>query len=31
MRKVKSYVEMQILVDDTGILTEVSRTMQGFD
>jgi hypothetical protein len=29
MRKVKSKVEMQTLVDDTGIFTEVSETTQG--
>jgi hypothetical protein len=29
MRKVKSKVEMQTLVDDAGIFTEVSRTAQG--
>jgi hypothetical protein len=31
MRKVKSKVEMQTLVDDVGIFTEVSRTTQDFD
>jgi hypothetical protein len=31
MRKVKSKVEMQTLVDDAGIFTEVSRTTQGLD
>jgi hypothetical protein len=31
MRKVKSKVEMQILVDDADIFTEVSRTTQGSD
>jgi hypothetical protein len=31
MRKLKSKVEMQTLVDDAGIFTEVSRTMQGPD
>jgi hypothetical protein len=31
MRKVKSKVEMQTLVNDTGIFTEVSGTMQGPD
>jgi hypothetical protein len=31
MQKVKSKVEMQTLMDDVGIFTEVSRTMQGFD
>jgi hypothetical protein len=31
MRKVKSSVEMQTLVDDAGILTKVSRTTQGPD
>jgi hypothetical protein len=29
MRKLKSKVEMQILVDDVGIFTEVSGTAQG--
>jgi hypothetical protein len=29
MRKLKRKVEMQTLVDDTGIFTKVSRTMQG--
>jgi hypothetical protein len=29
MRKVKSKVEMQTLVDDDGIFTEVSGTTQG--
>ena len=31
MRKLKSEVEMQTLVDDAGIFTEVSGTMQGSD
>jgi hypothetical protein len=31
MRKVKSKVEMQTLVDDAGIFTEVFRTMLGSD
>jgi hypothetical protein len=31
MRKVKSKVEMQTLVDDAGIFIEVSGTMQGPD
>jgi hypothetical protein len=31
MRKLKEKVEMQTLVDDTGIFTEVSRTTQGPD
>jgi hypothetical protein len=31
MRKLKSKVEMQTLVDDTGIFTEVSGTAQGPD
>jgi hypothetical protein len=31
MRKVKRKVEMQTLVDDTGIFTEVSGTVQGPD
>jgi hypothetical protein len=31
MRKVKSKVEMQTLVDDAGTFTEVSETMQGPD
>jgi hypothetical protein len=31
MQKVKSKVEMQTLVDDAGIFTEVSRTTQCFD
>jgi hypothetical protein len=31
MRKVKSKVEMQTLVDDTDILTEVFGTTQGSD
>jgi hypothetical protein len=31
MRKVKSNVEMQTLVDDAGIFTEVSGTTQGLD
>jgi hypothetical protein len=31
MRKVKSKVEMQALVDDAGIFSEVSETMQGSD
>jgi hypothetical protein len=30
MKKVKSKVEMQTLVDDAGIFTEVSGTTQGF-
>jgi hypothetical protein len=30
MRKVKSKVEMQTLVDDAGIFTEVSKATQGF-
>jgi hypothetical protein len=29
MRKLKSEVEMQTLVDDVGIFTEVSGTAQG--
>jgi hypothetical protein len=29
MRKLKSKVEMQLLVDDAGIFTEVSGTTQG--
>jgi hypothetical protein len=29
MRKLKSKVEMQTLVDEAGIFTEVSGTMQG--
>jgi hypothetical protein len=29
MRKVRSKVEMQILVDDVGIFTEVFGTTQG--
>jgi hypothetical protein len=29
MRKVKSKVEMQTLMDDAGIFTEVSGTTQG--
>jgi hypothetical protein len=29
MWKVKSKVDMQTLVDDVGIFTEVSETMQG--
>jgi hypothetical protein len=29
MRKVKSKVEMQTIVDDASIFTEVSKTMQG--
>jgi hypothetical protein len=29
MRKVKSKVEMQTLMDDADIFTEVSGTMQG--
>jgi hypothetical protein len=29
MRKLKSKVEMQIIVDDVGIFTEVSGTAQG--
>jgi hypothetical protein len=31
MWKLKSKVEMQTLVDDTGIFTEISRTTQGPD
>jgi hypothetical protein len=31
MRKLNSKVEMQTLVDDTDIFTEVSGTMQGSD
>jgi hypothetical protein len=31
MRKLKSKVEMQTLVADIGIFTEVSRTTQGPD
>jgi hypothetical protein len=31
MRKVKSKVEIQTLVDDAGIFTEVSETTQGSD
>ena len=31
MRKVKSKVEMQTLVDDAGIFTKVSGTAQGPD
>jgi hypothetical protein len=31
MQKVKSKVEMQTLMDDTSIFTEVSRTTQGPD
>jgi hypothetical protein len=31
MRKVKSEVEMQTLVDDVSIFIEVSGTMQGPD
>jgi hypothetical protein len=31
MRKVKSKVEMQTLVDDASIFTEVSGTTQGSD
>jgi hypothetical protein len=31
MQKVKSKVEMQTLVDDAGIFTEVSGTAQGPD
>jgi hypothetical protein len=31
MRKLKSKVEMQTLVDDAGIFTEVSITTQGPD
>jgi hypothetical protein len=31
MQKVKSKVEMQTLVDDAGIFTEVSGTKQGPD
>jgi hypothetical protein len=29
MRKLKSTVEMQTLMDDAGIFTEVSETTQG--
>jgi hypothetical protein len=31
MRKVKSKVEMQTLMEDDGIFTKVSETTQGFD
>jgi hypothetical protein len=31
MRKLKSKAEMQTLVDDAGIFTEVSETTQGPD
>jgi hypothetical protein len=31
MQKLKSKVEMQTLVDNVSIFTEVSRTTQGFD
>jgi hypothetical protein len=31
MRKVNSKVEMQSLVDDAGVFTEVSGTTQGSD
>jgi hypothetical protein len=31
MQKLKSEVEMQTLVDDAGIFTEVSETTQGPD
>jgi hypothetical protein len=31
MQKLKSKVEMQTLVDDADIFTEVSRTTQGSD
>jgi hypothetical protein len=31
MRKLKSKVEMQTLVDDAGIFTEVSGTTHGSD
>jgi hypothetical protein len=31
MQKVKNKVEMQTLVDDVGIFTEVSKTTQGSD
>jgi hypothetical protein len=31
MRKLKSKVEMQTLMDDASIFTEVSRTTQGPD
>jgi hypothetical protein len=31
MRKLKSEVEMQTLVDDASIFTEVSETMQVLD
>jgi hypothetical protein len=31
MQKIKSKIEMQTLVDDIDIFTEVSRTMQGSD
>jgi hypothetical protein len=31
MQKLKSKVEMQTLVDDAGIFTEVSKITQGLD
>ena len=31
MRKLKSMIEMQTLVDDAGIFTDVSETAQGPD
>jgi hypothetical protein len=31
MQKLKSKVEMQTLVDDAGIFTEISGTTQGLD
>jgi hypothetical protein len=31
MRKIKSNIEMQTLVDDTDIFTDVSKTTQGSD
>jgi hypothetical protein len=31
MQKLKSKVQMQTLVDDTGIFIEVSETAQGLD
>jgi hypothetical protein len=31
MQKLKSKVEMQNLMDDVGIFTEVSETTQGLD
>jgi hypothetical protein len=31
MRKLKSKIQKQTLVDDAGIFTEVSGTMQGQD